>query len=303
LYIENIGNIIPYMGVIEISKLSKYFGSLKAVDNISLSIDKGEILGFIGPNGAGKTTTINCILGLLKPTSGEILINGLNTWDNSKDIKNILGYIPTDPYFYPNWKGNDYFNFVESIKGKSKILNELVKDFEFNPNLVIKNLSTGNRQKLSIIIALMNSPKLLVMDEPTRGLDPLLQNMFFKYINRFRDSGTTVFMSSHNLAEVEAVCSKVAIIKEGKLVEVGSVKSLQNVKAHLVKLTLKDPKSLSEEKIIKLGGKIVSINGNVFEIKILGDLNPFLKELSNLEVIDITIGNSSLEELFLEYYK
>lgn len=291
------------MGVIEISKLSKYFGSLKAVDSISLNIDKGEILGFIGPNGAGKTTTINCILGLLKPTSGEILIEGLNAWDNSKDIKNILGYIPTDPYFYPNWKGLDYFRYIESIKGKSKILKDLTRDFEFNPNLAIKNLSTGNRQKLSIIIALMNSPKLLIMDEPTRGLDPLLQNMFYRYIKSLRDSGTTVFMSSHNLSEVEAVCSKVAIIKMGKLVEVGNVKSLQNMKAHLVKLTLKDPKSLSEEMIIKLGGKIVSNNGNVYEIKILGDLNPFLKELSNLEVKDISIGNSSLEELFLEYYK
>lgn len=291
------------MGVIEISKLSKYFGSLKAVDNISLSIDKGEILGFIGPNGAGKTTTINCILGLLKPTSGEILIDGLDAWDNSEEIKKILGYLPTDPYFYPNWKGNDYFKYIESIKGKSKILKELVRDFEYNPNLVIKNLSTGNRQKLSIIIAIMNSPKLLIMDEPTRGLDPLLQNMFFKYINRLRETGTTVFMSSHNLSEVEAVCSKVAIIKTGKLVEVGSVKSLQNVKAHLVKLTLKDPNQLSKEKIIKLGGKIVNMNGIVYEIKIFGDLNPFLKELSNLQVTDITIGNSSLEELFLEYYK
>lgn len=291
------------MGVIEISKLSKYFGNLKAVDNISLSIDKGEILGFIGPNGAGKTTTINCILGLLKPTAGEILIEGLDAWDNSEEIKKILGYIPTDPYFYPNWKGLDYFKYVESIKGKSKILNDLVKDFEFNPKEVIKNLSTGNRQKLSIIIALMNSPKILVMDEPTRGLDPLLQNMFYRYINKLRDSGTTVFMSSHNLSEVEVVCSKVAIIKAGKLVEVGSVKSLQNVKAHLIKLTLKTPNQLTKEKINKFGGKIVNMNGNVFEIKIVGDLNPFLKELSSLEVIDISIGNSSLEELFLEYYK
>jgi ABC-2 type transport system ATP-binding protein len=291
------------MGVIEISKLSKYFGSLKAVDDISFTVDKGEILGFIGPNGAGKTTTINCILGLLKQTSGEILIDGLDAWDNSEEIKNILGYIPTDPYFYPNWKGIDYFKYIEGIKGKSKILNDLVKDFEFNSKIVIKNLSTGNRQKLSIIIALMNSPKILVMDEPTRGLDPLLQNMFYKYINKLRDSGTTVFMSSHNLSEVETVCSKVAIIKAGKLVEVGSVKSLQNVKAHLVKLTLKDPRQFSREKTSKLGGKIVSINGNVYEIKILGDLNPFLKELSNLQVTDITIGNSSLEELFLEYYK
>ncbi len=149
----------------------------------------------------------------------------------------------------------------------------------------------------------MNSPKLLILDEPTRGLDPLLQNIFFKYLNRLRDKGTTVFMSSHNLSEVEAVCSKVAIIKAGKLVEVGSVKSLQNVKAHLIKLTLKDHNQFSKEKIIKLGGKIVNMNGNVYEIKIFGDLNPFLKELSSLHVTDITIGNSSLEELFLEYYK
>lgn len=291
------------MGAIEISKLSKHFGSLKAVDNISLSIDKGEILGFIGPNGAGKTTTINCILGFLKPTSGDILINGLDAWKNSTDIKNIIGYIPTDPYFYPNWKGIDYFNYVEGIKGKSSNLKELVKDFEYNPKLVIKNLSTGNRQKLSIILSLMNSPKLLIMDEPTRGLDPILQSVFYKYIKKFQVMDTTIFMSSHNLAEVEVVCSKVAIIKAGKLVEVGSVKSLQNVKAHLIKLTLKDPKLLTKEKVDKFGGKIVSSNGNVFEIKILGDINPFLNELSKLNVVNISIGTSSLEELFLEYYK
>lgn len=293
----------PNMGVIEITNLTKHFGNIKAVDGISLSVEEGEILGFIGPNGAGKTTTISCMLGLLKPTSGEIVINGLDSWDNTSLVMKDLGYIPTDPYFYSNWKSKDYFNYFESIKGKSGLLADLIKDFELDPSIVIKNLSTGNKQKLTIILAMMHSPKVLVMDEPTRGLDPILQSMFYRYLKKLASNGTTIFMSSHNLSEVEAICSKVAIIKSGKLVEVGNVKALQSKKMHIIKMTLKDPKTLTEDMIKKVSGQIVDHVTNYFEIRISGDLNPFLSLLPKLNVIDINIGSASLEELFLEYYK
>ncbi|MEI6887595.1 MAG: ABC transporter ATP-binding protein [bacterium] len=291
------------MGVIEITNLSKHFGSNKAVDDISMSVEEGEILGFIGPNGAGKTTTISCMLGLLKPTKGSITINGLDAWEKSPEIMKSLGSIPTDPYFYSGWKGSEYFNYIESIKGKASLLKELIKDFEFIPNLTIRTLSTGNKQKLSIIISLMHFPKVLVMDEPTRGLDPILQSQFYRYLKKLSSNGTTVFMSSHNLSEVESVCSSVAIIKSGKLVEVGNVKALQNKKMHIIKMTLKDPKILTDDMVRKANGQIVSHVTNYFEIRISGDLNPFLSLLPKLNVIDMSIGSASLEELFLEYYK
>lgn len=291
------------MATIEISNLRKYFGTVKAVDGISFNVEQGEIFGFLGPNGAGKTTTIGCMLKLLKPDAGNVLINGKDAWNDDVEIKETLGFIPTDPYFYPNWTGKEHIDFVKSIKGRAPLLQDLIKDFSFNPKLKVKQLSTGNKQKLAIIIAMMHAPKVLIMDEPTRGLDPLLQNLFYKYLRRLRDDGCTIFMSSHNLPEVEAVCSKVAIIRNGYLVETGDIRALQAKRMHLITVELKAGQELPEQILKKLHIDLVNRYDHTVELKVAGDLNPFLREIAHIGIQDLTITRANLEEIFLEFYQ
>ncbi|MCK9368394.1 ABC transporter ATP-binding protein [Candidatus Dojkabacteria bacterium] len=288
---------------IEISNLKKYFGTVKAVDDISLNIEKGEIFGFLGPNGAGKTTTIGCLLKLLKPDSGSIIINGKDSWEDDVEIKKTLGFIPTDPYFYPNWTGKEHIEFVKSIKGETSLLSDLVKDFSFNPKIKVGKLSTGNKQKLSIIIAMMHRPKILVMDEPTRGLDPLLQNLFYKYLRNLNKEGCTIFMSSHNLPEVESICSKVAIIRNGKIVETGDIKNLQSKRTHMITIELNAGQKFPKELLKNFNAQVVNNYGNILELKMAGDINPLLREIVKIGLKDITISKANLEDIFLESYK
>lgn len=291
------------MATIEISNLRKYFGPVKAIDGISFKVEQGEIFGFLGPNGAGKTTTISCMLNLLKPDNGHVIINGKDARDQDVEIKRTLGFIPTDPYFYPDWTGKEHLDFIQSIKGRAELLPGLLRDFDFNPKLKVKHLSTGNKQKLAIIIAMMHAPKILIMDEPTRGLDPLLQNLFYKYLRSLSVQGSTIFMSSHNLPEVEAVCSKVAIIRSGKLVETGNIKALQAKRMHLITLELKAGQELPGSILKKLHIDLVNRYGQTVELKVAGDLNPLLSEISKIGIQDITITRANLEEIFLEFYK
>ena len=291
------------MAMIEIENLTKSFGPIQALQGVTFNVEEGEIFGFLGPNGSGKTTTISCMLGLLKPDIGKITINGVSAWGNNTAITNELGFIPSDPYFYTNWTGREHLDYLLQIKGKSKLLTKLIDDFDFNPKVSVKSLSTGNKQKLSIILAMMHAPRILIMDEPTRGLDPLLQNVFYNYVRTLQDLGSTIFMSSHNLPEVEMICSKVAIIKKGTLVEVGSIKSLQSKRVHIVTVTLKEDKSISKELLTRFNAQLVNHHGLTYEIKLLGDLSTFLKEVLALGITDINITNANLEEIFLEFYK
>lgn len=207
------------MPTIEVKNLKKYFGEVKAVDGISFNVEAGEIFGFLGPNGAGKTTTIRCLMDFIRPTEGEIKILDKDLKTDGVAIKKEMAYLPATPQFYANWTGNDHIKFVKKMReDKETFADALVKKFDFNPNVKTKNLSTGNRQKLGLILALLSAPKVLILDEPTSGLDPILQNEIYLILEDLAKKGTTIFMSSHNLHEVGRICGKVAIIKEGKLI-------------------------------------------------------------------------------------
>jgi len=287
--------------VIEIKNLKKYFGKLHAVDDISIEVNKGEIFGFLGPNGAGKSTTIRCMMGFNRPTDGRVKIFGYDMAVNPEAAKKQIGYLPGNVKLYDKWTGWDHIKFFESVRGKSDIVNDLIKRLDFNPDVKFRHLSSGNKQKLGLILALMHEPKLLILDEPTVGLDPLLQYEFHKVILEMRDRGTTVFISSHNLPEVEGLCERVAIIKKGQLVAVENIKTLGEKKLHKIEVRFKD-KVLADEFKINGVSKIEQIGGGL-SITASGDLNPILRIISRHIVADIGVTHASLEDVFMKFYE
>lgn len=289
------------MNAIEIKNLKKHFGKTKAVDGISFNVSEGEIFGFLGPNGAGKTTTIRCLMDFIRPTEGEIKVLGMDAHAETVKIKDNIGYLPGNVQLYDKWTGKEHIEFVEGIRGKSENVNELIEMLEFNPKKRFKSLSSGNKQKLGLILALMHQPKILVMDEPTIGLDPLLQNKIYDLLEKYRDMGTTIFFSSHNLPEVERICDKVGIIKEGKLVEVASLKELEGKKLHKVEVRFNDK---FDKKDFKFDG-VESIekisDGLIFTVG--GNLNPLIEKLATHDLADMKISHATLEEVFLKFYE
>jgi len=289
------------MAIIEFQNTKKYFGNVEAVNGISLKIEKGEIFGFLGPNGAGKTTTISLMLDFLKPTAGEVILNGLKVSENSTELKRNIGYIPADVHFYENMTIQKHFELITTLKGKTKYLTDLIDDFDLNPKKKPKELSTGNRQKFAIILALMHGPEILIMDEPTRGLDPLYQNVFYKWLKKLNREGSTVFMSSHNLFEVENICNRVAVIKKGKVVALEDVKTLRNKRMHLVEIEFLEKFNSSDFKESKW--EIIEKMDYHLKLKVAGDINLLLKTLTKYQVKDLLIERAGLEEIFLEYYQ
>ena len=286
---------------IEIKDFKKYFGKLHAVDGINLEIQAGEIFGFLGPNGAGKSTTIRCLMGFNKPTAGSISVFGYDMAKNSTEAKKQIGYLPGNVKLYDNWTGWDHIRFFEKVRGKSTNVKDLIKRFNFDPTAKFRHLSSGNKQKLGLILALMNEPKLLIMDEPTVGLDPLLQYEIHKVLKEMRDHGTTIFISSHNLPEVETLCGRVAIIKSGKIVAVENIKSLGEKKLHKIEVHFGD-KFLSAEFKIKGVNKIEEISNGLL-ISASGDLNQIMRIIVKHIVTDLEITHASLEDVFMKFYE
>lgn len=286
---------------IVIKDFKKHFGKLYAVDGINLEVHAGEIFGFLGPNGAGKSTTIRCLMGFNKPTAGSISVFGYDMSKDSTLAKQYIGYLPGNVKLYDKWTGWEHIKFFESVRGKSSNVNSLIKRFDFNPNAKFRHLSSGNKQKLGLILALMHEPKLLVMDEPTVGLDPLLQYEIYKVLIEMRDRGTTIFISSHNLTEVERLCNRIAIIKDGKLVAVEDVKTIGEKKLHKIEVRFGDKFSVSEfetngvEKVEEVAEGLL--------ITVSGDLNPVLHALSKHKIIDLEITHASLEDVFMKFYE
>ncbi|MCX6809993.1 MAG: ABC transporter ATP-binding protein [Candidatus Berkelbacteria bacterium] len=288
--------------ILKVKNLKKYFGRVKAIDGVSFEVEKGEILGFLGPNGAGKTTTIRCLLDFIRPSNGEIEIFGYSSRNpDFYKSRSKIGYLIAGSNLVEQWTGYDHLSYQEALHGESKIKNELIKKFSFDPKPKVKNLSTGNRQKLGLIMTLMSEPEFLVMDEPTASLDPILQEEFYKIIRKLSSEGVTVFMSSHNLAEVEKVCSKVAMIKSGKLITVQKISALEGKKIHSVKITFSE--KVSKDLLVDKNTEIQEEIPNGFELSVKGEMDAFIKKIAKLKIESISIMQANLEEIFLEFYK
>jgi ABC-2 type transport system ATP-binding protein len=290
------------MLAIEIKGLNKSFGPKQALRGVTLNVEQGEVFGFIGPNGAGKSTTIRCLMDFIRPSSGAISILGMDAQADSVSLKSRVSYLSADSTLYQNWSGKEHIDFVAAIRGVPRErAKTLATELDFNPKPKVHQLSSGNRQKLGLILAMMVEPEVLILDEPTRGLDPLLQVVFQRMMRKYCDNGGTVFMSSHNLPEVEQICTDIAVIREGKTVANETMQSLIQKSAHTVRVTFRSKPDLTLLK--QIGVKSLSQVGDSVTFSVHGDLNPVLHHLVTVGVRDLEITHASLEELFMELYK
>ena len=286
------------MNVIETKKLTKYYGEIKGVENLTFSVRKGEIFGFLGPNGAGKTTTIRTLLGYLNKTGGDAFIFGKNIEDDIVEIKREVGYIPGEFNVYGNLTGKQFLDYFSSLRHREMtLLDELLKIFDLPLNRKVKGYSKGMKQMLGIIQAFMDDPEMVIMDEPTSGLDPLLQQKFYEFLQKQKRKGKTMFFSSHILSEVDKICDRIAIIKEGELVALEDIDTLKTKSGKKIRLKIK-------EKLEKFKGpENMKIKDGWIEFVITNNIDKWIKEFSKYTIIDLDINDFSLEDIFIHYYE
>ncbi|HSX02334.1 MAG TPA: ABC transporter ATP-binding protein [Candidatus Saccharimonadia bacterium] len=289
------------MNAVVIKDVTKRFGLKRALQGINLTVPAGSIYGFLGPNGAGKTTTIRCLMDFIRPSSGTIEVFGRDSRLESAAIKRQVGFLSADSQLYLHWSAAQHIGFYRQARGAAPDAQKLLHQLELPANVPVKNLSSGNRQKLGFVLALMHRPQLLVLDEPTRALDPLLQEEIYELLRRFRAGGGTVFFSSHNLAEVEKLCDEVGIIRQGKMVASESMQAIRDLKVHMVRAVFAKPVATKE--LVGAGVQIISSQGNTVIAKVHGDLTAFMAKVSRHDLSDLEVSRPSLEEVFMEFYR
>jgi ABC-2 type transport system ATP-binding protein len=291
--------------IIDITDLSKFYGKSRGIENVNLEIDRGEVFGFIGPNGAGKSTTIRILMNLIFPTGGSARIMGLDVVRQTKEIKQKVGYIPSDANAYTFMEVEEFLNYFArfyDVQDAGRRITELSTLFELDLKRKISDLSSGNKKKVSIIQSLVHSPELLIMDEPTSGLDPLMQSLFFDLLRKENRRGMTIFFSSHILGEVQMFCRRVAIIKEGKIIQLEDIDTLR--KKQLKKVTIEfvgqvEPADLSFPGIVNL----VTGPENRLSFMFSGNINELVSFLSGKMINNLMIEEPSLDEIFMHYYQ
>jgi ABC-2 type transport system ATP-binding protein len=290
------------MSVIEVSQLTKYYGKSRGIIDVSFRVEEGEIFGFIGPNGAGKSTTIRVLLSLIHPTSGTARIFGKDVVTEGPEIRRQIGYLPSEVFYYEGMKVIDLLKYSASFFDGdcAQRMKDLSETMELELNRRISDLSYGNRKKVGIVQGLLHSPKLLFLDEPTSGLDPLMQRTFFDLIRRENQRGVTVFFSSHILGEVQRLCSRVGIIREGKIVEISDIRALQQNTYKKVKVTADGQ---GPEAFTLPGVENTQVAGDAISFLFKGDINGLLKKIGSVRVSDVTIEEPTLEEIFMHYYR
>jgi ABC-2 type transport system ATP-binding protein len=290
------------MNAIEIKKLTKYYGKARGIVDVSFDVKKGEIFGFIGPNGAGKSTTIRTLLELIHPTSGEALIFGKDCIKDSPTIMESVGYLPSEVFYYDDMKVIDLLNYSASFYKKdcSKRIKELAEIMDLDLNRKIDELSYGNKKKVGIVQALLHEPKLLILDEPTGGLDPLMQQKFFELLREENKKGVTIFLSSHVLSEVQKICDRIAIIKEGKIIKVEKMSNINEDNYKRFKIDVKE--EIKDDYFDIEGVSDLKINKTIHSFIYRGDINIILSKVSKIKISNIWIDEPDLEEIFLHYY-
>lgn len=291
---------------IEIHGLVKWYGKVQALYGVDLNVRRGEIFGFLGPNGAGKTTTIRCLLDQIRPQAGKIRVLGIDPQANPTDIQAQIGYLPGELHLEGNLKVERFLLYLQELRGKridKGYLKHLVEQLKLDTSRSIKNLSSGNKQKVGVVQALMHQPELLLLDEPTAGLDPLMQQKVYRLLKEAQAEGATIFFSSHILSEVEAIAERVAIIRKGVIVEESTPGQLTHMAMRQVNvqfLEAIDPAPLAEIEGITL---LSQSNGVQATFQVEGDMDALIKTLAQFPVKDIETVSHSLEEIFLKYYQ
>lgn len=290
------------MGIIETKNLTKYYGKFLGIKDVSLEVEEGEIFGFIGPNGAGKSTTIRLLLSLIYPTSGEAKLFGKDIKEFGPEVRKDIGYLPSEIFYYDKMKVIDLLNYSASFYEKdcTKRMKELADIMELDLNKSIEDLSYGNKKKVGIVQGLLHQPKLIILDEPTGGLDPLMQQKFFNLMREENEKGATIFFSSHILGEVQALCNRVAIIRDGSIIEIVDIKTLRENNYKKISIVGDD---LNEETFNIDGVTKLKKEDGRFNFFYKGDINLITKAISSIKIIDTNIEEPSLEEIFMHYYE
>ena len=290
------------MNTIETEKLTKSYGKNIGIEDVDMSVLKGEIFGFICPNGSGKSTLIRTLLNFLYPTSGKGTVLDKDIVRDSKEIKEHVGYVPSEIKYYGKSTVREIIEYAKSFKKDSLTNNEideLINDLDIDLNKKMDELSLGNKKKVAIVQALINKPIVLILDEPTSGLDPLMQNKLFKILRTMKKSGGTVFFSSHNLTEVENICDRVLIIREGRVVKLIDLKETIKDLGRIIEIK----GSFSKDFVEKRTEKIISIIEDKYKFIYRGDIDVFVKDLSTYEVQELSIRKENLEDTFMKYYE
>lgn len=291
------------MNVIEIDKLTKYYGKSRGIVDVSFTVQEGEIFGFIGPNGAGKSTTIRTLLALIYPTSGFAKIFGKDCIAEGAEIRRHIGYLPSEVFYYDNMKVIDLLKYSASFypNADHKRIYELAEIMDLDLKRKIDDLSYGNKKKVGIVQGLLHRPQLIILDEPTGGLDPLMQHKFFELIHEENKKGVTILFSSHILSEVQKICTRVGIIKDGKMVRVEEISTLEHnnykkFKIDMMEQTPADYFNLPGISNLSIQDKAVTFIFN-------GDINQIIAKLYERKVINLIVEEPSLEEIFMHYYE
>lgn len=284
----------------EVMNLKKYYGKNMGVEDVSFNVKEGEIMGFIGPNGAGKTTTIRAIVGLLKPTDGSVAIINHDAFKEGDKARGELGYAGGEPSYFPNLTVLENLKLVADLKGVSyDRIDYLATKLELNLTRKASELSLGNKKKMCIVMALLSSPKLIVLDEPTVGLDPIIKLNFFELMEEEKKRGASILISSHTLTDIQRLCDRVAIIKQGKIIAVEEMAQLKTKQLKIVTIET----SYSSPQITLSGVSNLKSNGNLIKFNYNGEMKKLIKFLNSIDVTNISIEDAGLEEIFLHFYE
>ncbi len=291
------------MNVVEINKLTKYYGKARGIIDVSFNVTQGEIFGFIGPNGAGKSTTIRTLLSLIHPTSGTAKIFGKDCIKQGEEIRKEIGYLPSEVFYYDNMKVIDLLKYSATFYKNvdKKRIYELAEIMDLDLNKKIDDLSYGNKKKVGIVQGLLHSPKLIILDEPTSGLDPLMQQKFFDLIHEENKKGATILFSSHILSEVQKLCTRVGIIKDGKIVRVDDINTLQNTNYKKFRIEMKE--AVAEDYFKVEGINNLSVDNNSVSFIFQGDINKIVEKIYGRKISNLIVEEPTLEEIFMHYYE
>jgi ABC-2 type transport system ATP-binding protein len=289
--------------VIQTEDLTKYYGRHRGIIDVGLTVNQGEIFGFLGPNGAGKTTTIRILLDHIRPSSGRALVFGVETSAGPEAIHARVGYLPGEFSLYDGLTGAQTIEYFANLRGGVDPLYQraLIEKLDLDPSRRYKEYSRGNKQKVALVAALQHKPDLLIMDEPTAGLDPLVQQTFFEMLHEATREGRTVFLSSHIISEVERVCDRVAIIREGRLVEVDTVDALRNLAVHHVELRFARPVPEHDFEALE-GVSHLLAEEEVLRMQVAGPIGPVIRAAGKYELLDVISREPNLEDVFLAQY-
>jgi ABC-2 type transport system ATP-binding protein len=289
--------------VIRTEGLTKSYGAHRGIIDVDLDVEEGEIFGFLGPNGAGKTTTMRVLLDLIRPTSGRAEVFGIETTKDPVAIHRRVGYLPGEFDLYDRLTGADTIAYFANLRGgvDAAYVAKLVDRLDLDPSRRFREYSKGNKQKVGLVVALQHKPDLLILDEPTSGLDPLMQQAFFELVREARDEGRTVFLSSHIIDEVDRTCDRVAIIREGRLVQVDRIESVRRLAFHHVELTFAAPVAASVFTAID-GVEGVTADGAIVTMRVNGPIGAVLAAATPHGLIDVVSREPNLEDVFLAQY-